>query len=287
MGTSSGLARFDGVRFVVYARFNTPSMTDDNIRALAALADGSLWVATDGGGLLHYRNGRFQSFGPREGLTNEFVIAIAVDRRGDVWAGTNRGLFRRHGEKFERIDEKLHLPNIAFFALGEARDGRIFAGGPSGLFSFFENGELRPYEKGHDLDGVYHIEGASDGSLWLGTQPRAQNHRRSSTEFRAPRRHQDDRGTARGPRGKYVGRHEGDGLYLLSGNRETVFRAPASLPDNSILAILEDRERSIWVGTADGLVRMSAPDVTVLNSRDGLSGDQSPPSIAAVAAPSG
>jgi hypothetical protein len=66
---------------------------------------------------------------------------------------------------------------------------------------------------------------------------------------------------------------EGDGLYLLSGNRETVFRAPASLPDNSILAILEDRERSIWVGTADGLARLSAPDVAVLNSRDGLSGD--------------
>ena len=49
-------------------------MTDDNIRALAVAADGSLWVATDGGGLLHYQNGRFQSFGPREGLTNEFVL---------------------------------------------------------------------------------------------------------------------------------------------------------------------------------------------------------------------
>ncbi len=30
---------------------------------------------------------------------------------------------------------------------------------------------------------------------------------------------------------------------------------------------------SIWVGTADGLARLSAPDVAVLNSRDGLSGD--------------
>jgi ligand-binding sensor domain-containing protein/signal transduction histidine kinase len=272
VGTSSGLARFDGVRFVVYARFNTPSMTDDNIRALAVAADGSLWVATDGGGLLHYRNARFQSFGPREGLTNEFVIAVAVDRRGDVWAGTNRGLFRRHGEKFERVDEKLHLPNIAFFTLGEARDGRIFAGGPSGLFCF-DNGELRPYDKGHDLDGVYHIEGASDGSLWLGT-----NHGLKITG-------DPPRNSGRPDATKMIGElledhagnmwvgTEGDGLYLLSGNRETVFRAPASLPDNSILAILEDRERSIWVGTADGLARLSAPDVAVLNSRDGLSGD--------------
>src|SRR6185369_8960474 len=44
-------------------------------------------------------------------------------------------------------------------------------------------------------------------------------------------------------------------------------------PDNSVLSLLEDREHSIWVGTADGLVRMSTPDVSVLNSRDGLASD--------------
>ena len=87
---------------MVYARFNTPSMTDDNIRALAVPARGSLWIATDGGGLLRYQNGRFESFGPREGLTNEFVLAVLADRNGDVWAGTNRGLHRRHGETWHR-----------------------------------------------------------------------------------------------------------------------------------------------------------------------------------------
>src|SRR6267154_332156 len=97
IGTSGGLARFDGVRFVVYARFNTPSMTDDNIRALAVAPDGSLWAATDGGGLLHYKDGRFQSFGPKEGLTNEFVGGVIEDHNGDIWAATNRGLFVREG----------------------------------------------------------------------------------------------------------------------------------------------------------------------------------------------
>src|ERR1043166_3981033 len=32
IGTPGGLARFDGVRFVVYSRFNAPAMLDDNIR---------------------------------------------------------------------------------------------------------------------------------------------------------------------------------------------------------------------------------------------------------------
>ena len=271
IGTSSGLARFDGARFVVYARFNTPAMTDDNIRELSVAADGTLWVATDGGGLLHLQNGRFRSFGPKEGLANEFVSAVLADSRGDVWAGTNRGLFRRHGERFERVDEPLRLPNIAFFALGESHDGRVIAGGPSGLFCF-ENGALRPYTDQREVDGVYHIGPVRDGSLWLGT-----NHglRFAGTGVR------DRPPFTKGMIGAILQDHagrmwlgtEGDGLYALGGKTERAFRAPANLPDNSILALLEDREQNIWVGTADGLVRMSAPDVSVLNSRDGLASD--------------
>ena len=145
-------------------------------------------------------------------------------------------------------------------------------GGPAGLFCF-ENGTLRPYGEGHEVDGVYRIEAARDGSVWLGT-----NHGLKITGV-APR--DSKRTYAKSMIGELLEDHagnmwvgtEGDGLYRVSGPQETVFRAPASLPDNSILAILEDREQSIWVGTADGLVRLSAPEVGVLNSRDGLSGD--------------
>ena len=66
VGTTGGLARFDGVRFVVFARFNTPAIKDDNIRALAVAKDGSLWISTDGGGVLHYQDGRFRAYGPEQ-----------------------------------------------------------------------------------------------------------------------------------------------------------------------------------------------------------------------------
>ncbi len=272
LGTSSGLARFDGVRFVVYARVNTPSMTDDNIRALAVSPDGSLWVATDGGGLLHYQGGRFQSFGPREGLANEFVGAVLEDRRGDVWAGTNRGLFRRHGQKFERVDEALHLVNIAFFGLQEAPDGRIIAAGPAGLFCF-EGGALHRYKEGRELQGVHHLSLARNGSLWLGTNhglrildPPSEDPTRPYAKDMISAILEDHDGNM------WLGT-DGDGLYRVHDRLETVFRAPVNLPDNSILSILEDREHSIWIGTADGLLRLSAPEVNLLNSRDGLSGD--------------
>ncbi|MEO8371301.1 MAG: two-component regulator propeller domain-containing protein [Candidatus Solibacter sp.] len=272
VGTSSGLARFDGMRFVVYGRFNTPSMNDDNIRALTVVRDGSLWIATDGGGLLRYQNGRFESYGPKEGLLNEFVGAVLMDRTGVVWAGTNRGLFRLKAGRFERVDEALHLPNIAFFALRESAGGRLFAAGPAGLFCV-EDGQPRRCKEGRDLDSVYQIGAARDGSLWVGTNRGLrivgdvpQDPTRPYSKSMLGAILEDHTG------GMWLGT-EGDGLYLVNGPKVTAFHAPANLPDNSISALLEDREQSIWVGTADGLVRMSAPEVAVLSSRDGLSGD--------------
>jgi ligand-binding sensor domain-containing protein/signal transduction histidine kinase len=271
IGTSGGLARFDGVRFVVYARSNTPAMTGDDISALAVARDGSLWAATDGGGLLHYQDGHFRSFGPKQGLANEFVRAVLVDRRGDVWAATNRGLFRGANEKFERVDEGLQLRNIAFFDLYESRDGKVFAGGPAGLFSI-ENGRLRPHSAGNGLE-VYYIGAARDGSLWLSGTHGLRIIGNAGQDLRPPYAKSMINTIMEDHAGDMWLGTEGDGLYVIQNGRKTSFRAPASLPNNNILAVLEDREQNIWVGTADGLVRMSSPDVGLLTSRDGLSDD--------------
>src|SRR5258708_25804907 len=63
VGTSEGLARYDGVRFTVFDRSNTPALQDDSILALTTARDGSLWIGTEGGGLLHYQTGSFRAFG--------------------------------------------------------------------------------------------------------------------------------------------------------------------------------------------------------------------------------
>ncbi|HEX4230265.1 MAG TPA: two-component regulator propeller domain-containing protein [Bryobacteraceae bacterium] len=168
IGTSSGLARFDGRRFIVYARFNTPSITDDNVLSLAVASGDSLWVATEGGGLLHYRNGVFRSFGFKDGLTNDFVNTVFADHRGVIWAATQRGLFKFDGARFHRIDLGLNLTNISFQGLTEDLHGDLLAVGPSGVFKE-EGGVLVDYAHGLDLGEVYRIKQTRDGSLWVDT----------------------------------------------------------------------------------------------------------------------
>lgn len=272
VGTPGGLARFDGVRFVVYSRFNTPTMTDDNIRALSIGRDGSLWIATDGGGLLHYQDGRFRAFGPDQGLANEFVGAVLEDRKGQVWAATNRGLYVLRAARFERVDEAAHLSNIAFFGLCERRDGLILAGGPAGLFSVENNGLRRFGPSAFADHQVYSIRETSDGALWLSTNHGLRTIGNAALDPRHPR--------AAAIVGAVAEDHDkniwlgtvGEGMLLIRNGKEIPFKAPALL-NNNVSAILEDRERNIWVGTADGLVRMSAPYVQVLGIADGLSDD--------------
>src|ERR1035437_6005826 len=47
LGTEEGLARFDGVQFIVYNSRNTPGLASDYIQALVSSRDGSLWIGTD------------------------------------------------------------------------------------------------------------------------------------------------------------------------------------------------------------------------------------------------
>ena len=59
LGTWEGLARFDGARFTVFDKRNTPELRNHTIKALVEDASGTLWVGTDQG-LVAYRQGRFE-----------------------------------------------------------------------------------------------------------------------------------------------------------------------------------------------------------------------------------
>ena len=272
VGTTGGLARFDGVRFVVYTRFSTPAITEDHIRDLTVAADGTLWASTDGGGLLQYKNGRFRSFGPAQGLANEFVNAALQDSQGNVFAATARGLFQMKGEGFERIDEELRLKNIAFFSLCERRDGSILAGGQSGVF-VIENGKPRPYGDRKELEEVYIVAETKDRALWLATNRIFRIVGEDQQESKGPRTQSVIGAMKQDHAGNMLLGTQGDGLFFAPAGSETVVRLQVALPDRSVYAIFEDRERNIWVGTADGLVRLSIPDVGFLNRSDGLTDD--------------
>jgi signal transduction histidine kinase/ligand-binding sensor domain-containing protein len=261
IGTIGGLVRFDGERFVVFNRENTPQIHDDSVFTLTVAKDGTLWSGTDGGGVFSYKDGRFRSYTEREGLANTFVRVIYQDRSGTVWVGTDAGLFRLNGDHFNEVDGHGEVPSLAVHAIYQDRDGRIWVGGSRLLM--LDGDACREYflGDGRSASRVKSIYETSDGTLWVGTV--------SGLERMRPGPHDDMQfhevpeitSTVRVLREDREGTlwigTIGTGLLRYGKGRFTRVATPEDPPSSTILSIFEDSEQNIWVGLQTGLLRLS------------------------------
>jgi len=259
IGTTGGLLRFDGASFVLYNRENTPVFTDNNIFCLTVSRDNSLWIGSEGGGLIRYRDGVFRAFSRAEGLTNSFVRAVHEDHGGQIWVGTDNGLFRLAGDRVERVDNSGALPILAVHAIYEDSQGRLWVGG-SKLVRLQAN-EVQEFQ----LEGkasenrVKSLVETEDHTLWVGTVSGL--HRLLPGRGARFERVNEIRGTVRLLRQTSDGTlwigTIGHGLFAHYAGRFSSVAAPARLPSNTVLNVFEDFERNIWVGTQAGMLRLS------------------------------
>ena len=91
--TGRGLAEFDGKTFTLHA---APKELPSN-RLFGVEADanqpGTVWVITDGDGLIRFRDGKASVITTRNGLATDKIVSLVDDRQGRLWFGTGRGVF--------------------------------------------------------------------------------------------------------------------------------------------------------------------------------------------------
>lgn len=104
LGTSRGkLLRVEGDEVADASQLTTSIASP--IRALRALADGSLWLGYGGAGLGWLKNGRFALIGTDQGLFNQNISQIVEDDRGWIWFGSDHGLFKVRRAELEAVAE--------------------------------------------------------------------------------------------------------------------------------------------------------------------------------------
>ncbi len=59
-------------------------------------AEGAIWVATGGNGLLKLKNNKVTQLSVKDGLTSNICTSLEQDHMGNIWVGTNKGLNRVH-----------------------------------------------------------------------------------------------------------------------------------------------------------------------------------------------
>ena len=125
LATQEGLVRFDGIRFAVFDRQNTPAIAHNNIQSLCETRDGALWVGTNRG-LVRYAQGQFRGFLKADGLANENVQVLVETRDGSLLIGTwGGGLLRYRDGQFAAFPSPgVTLANGFVQAIHQAADGR-------------------------------------------------------------------------------------------------------------------------------------------------------------------
>lgn len=263
VGTTGGLSRFDGSRFATWTRNTTPGLPDNSVFSILVAHDGSLWLGTEGGGLVHYAHGRFHVYSAQQGLTDSFVRSVMEDDQGRMWIGTDKGLFRMAHGVIRRVDTSRVAPGLAVHAIAEDSEHRIWVGGSRLLC--FTGDQAREFKLpgAYSQNRVKSILQTHDGAIWVGTVSGLQrlvgNHFVPVPGIAATVRtlSQTQDGTL------WIGTI-GHGLYTWSHDHLHKMSVRGLLPSNTVLDIYEDSARQIWIGTQDGLVRMSKTPVRVI-----------------------
>ena len=271
LGTRSGLARFDGVRFTVLGV--AEGLQGLHVRTLCQDQQGALWIGT-ASGLSRYHKGRFTTFTTRDGLPGDLVNDVAQDGEGGLWVATSTGLSRWQEGRFQPVRAEQGLPephvrNLAVDAKGAIWasvlncgllrwDGRAFA-------SEAASAELRRQEP-------YCLTRDGQGRIWAGyrgmvlcfTGATATAYGRAEgvPNARIDCLAADAGGTM------WAGTFD-RGLYYLREGKFQQVPPSSGLTDTAVQALAPDREGNLWVGTrVGGLNRLKVARVATLRILD-------------------
>lgn len=280
IASQSGLVRFDGHAFDVFSSDNVEALLVDDVRALAEDPDdGSLWVATYGGGIVRRdADGRFSRHDRTSGLVSDVVYDVILARDGSLWAGTAAGACRLQGERFRCWTGDDGLLNERVSSIAEDEAGTIWVATLAGGVARFEGEDrgFRAYagEAGLDNPQVLLLTADPQHGILFGTY--------SGRWYRAGADGPVPIDAAIGiPAGRapLSAVRDSAGNLWIGINGGGVWRAgdtPVHLQApwfgaEHVFGLAEDRDGALWVASRRGLHRFSAAPFVPFGSEEGVS----------------
>src|SRR5262245_24982317 len=283
VGTTSGLLRFDGVRFVPWHAEHGEQLPSTQIGGLLATRDGSLWIATREG-LSQWKDNRLLNYPIALGA----IISLLEDHNGDIWFGqyTETGeasLCRVVGTATRCLSAADGMPPVTKpLALAEDERGSVGVGGATTLVRWSPSSQTvyRPHALATNFaDGFMAIVPGSGGNVWVGIErpgPGLGLQRITDGQW-SPVRIGDFDSSTLNVMNLVVDREgslwigtDDRGLFRLRDNHVDHYDTTNGLSSNSVTSIREDREGNLWVATSQGVDQFSDTPVVTFSEAEGL-----------------
>lgn len=247
-----------------------------NASAFCEDAEGNPVIGTVGEGVYWYDSqGQATRLSRAEGLANDYVYSLLLDRENNLWIGTDGGgLVRVKRLVFDVVEA---TRGRVVQSVSEGPDGTVWVGYNGGGVDRWENGKIQRLtlrQGGVDLS-VRAILSLRDGSVWAGTwgglfQLTEAGFVRAPGWERLPPvvhvLHEDDQGRL------WVG--TSGGLLRRDDTGWAVLTVDDGLTSNVIRALANDGRGGLWIGTeGGGVCRLSGRDFESWRQEDGVPGN--------------
>jgi len=246
----AGLARFDGEK----VRFwdHNSGLGADTVRTVALASDGGIWVGTDGHGLFYMKDEVFSAVAPNE-LAHSEIRCLSEDQEGTLWIGTfKHGLFQLTENQLVKVDLKaetirsllLHSDGNMFIGTDEG----LFVQKEDQ----FERIDLEA--QGGNSNKVLTLFEDSKHQLWIGTLKGAVIWSNQEIQL-PPAEVQTERikAIAEDQQGHiWFGSRTGAYELESASGKTSKYTSASGLSNDRIRKIYKDRSGSLWFGTYFG-----------------------------------
>jgi signal transduction histidine kinase/ligand-binding sensor domain-containing protein len=284
--TSTGVFRFDGVRFQSVEEATNGAVPNSEVHAVFLSASGGVWLKTRAAGLLFWKDGRLTTFTDRRCTPVLQMEGIAEGRDGSLWLQASGGLFRVRGSVCEQIGPEQGYPGGFPAAILVDREGYVWVRTLNGAILFLAPDQSKfqridydagPTSAAFVLATATHntfLHEAPDGSIWLSDDHGLRRVTGKGAAHTLP---------APPAQGKKENIQFGDFTFAGDGSIWAVsdkglrrfehvdqwtstqatesspgesFTTGQGLSSDAVWKVFIDREGTIWVGTNSGLDRL-------------------------------